>query len=144
LNNRNLAINNISGTVPHFSYADSPPGYTSGLEAAHLISSTQWSHLQSDLSSQETPFRLSKNHLSQFLASDYELNPLDVFTFDVESGWIVGADNKLLIWIPKDLRSSVYLPRTITILSSTRVILDLSNFACGSDWIKCKLPDFST
>ncbi|KAL5485795.1 hypothetical protein ACEPAI_6837 [Sanghuangporus weigelae] len=52
-------------------------------------------------------------------------------------GWVKGEEGELLIWIPEDMRASLWTHRTIAMLScqfSTK--LDLLNSPVGEDWSK--------
>ncbi|KAL5526780.1 hypothetical protein ACEPAF_8505 [Sanghuangporus sanghuang] len=56
-----------------------------------------------------------------------------------DDGWVKGEEGELLIWIPEDMRTTLWTHRTISILScqfSTK--LDLLNSPVGEDWSKAK------
>ena len=59
-----------------------------------------------------------------------------------DDGWIVGPNEKLLLWIPFSYHSSFhYTPWTKLVFPKGRSAeLDLSRMAHGSDWSKCYLP----
>ncbi|OCB85297.1 WD40 repeat-like protein [Sanghuangporus baumii] len=52
-----------------------------------------------------------------------------------DDGWVKGEEGELLIWIPEDMRASLWTPRTIAILSCPFTMkLDLLNSPVGGEW----------
>ncbi|KAL5485796.1 hypothetical protein ACEPAI_6838 [Sanghuangporus weigelae] len=52
-----------------------------------------------------------------------------------DDGWVKGEEGELLIWIPEDMRASLWTHRTIAILSCPFTMkLDLLNSSVGEDW----------
>jgi hypothetical protein len=55
-------------------------------------------------------------------------------------GWITGPRGELLLWIPPQYWSFVFItPRSscLLVIGRTRVMVDLSGFVHGTDWIRC-------
>ncbi|KAL5503923.1 hypothetical protein ACEPAH_7995 [Sanghuangporus vaninii] len=59
-----------------------------------------------------------------------------------DDGWVKGEEGELLIWIPEDMRASLWTPRTIAILSCPFTMkLDMLNSPVGEDWSKAKVAE---
>ncbi|EMD36473.1 hypothetical protein CERSUDRAFT_138149 [Gelatoporia subvermispora B] len=68
---------------------------------------------------------------------------LDPSQFRLESGWIKGPQDKLIMWIPKDYWRAVLMPRTKVLIGRYRAILDVSRFAHGDRWTECYTPSMT-
>ncbi|KAG2346199.1 hypothetical protein BDR05DRAFT_959801 [Suillus weaverae] len=55
-----------------------------------------------------------------------------------EEGWVEGPEGRLLLRIPVDLHQSVYIPGDTLVIPSHTLQLDLSHFAHGILWSKCR------
>jgi hypothetical protein len=126
--NDNDAIKNTDPTLPFES--------VSGSSAATMTSSISFSPFT------HHSFPISADLLpspSTVHARDSR-NILSVFPED--SGWIIGPNKELFLWIPADVRSSLWLPKTVTtdVASERKMYLDLSAYSCGSRWTECRRP----
>jgi hypothetical protein len=66
-------------------------------------------------------------------------DPQDFFNiYPEESGWILGPNKELFLWIPPDVRSSLWLPGTADDESENKFHLDLSRYSCGPRWTECR------
>ncbi|KAG1815703.1 uncharacterized protein BJ212DRAFT_1358125 [Suillus subaureus] len=67
--------------------------------------------------------------------SHHDLNSTPVLLKD---GWMVGADRRLLFWVPPPSRQQpFYSPRTVFVIPSGQEI-DLSRMAHGEHWSNCR------
>lgn len=60
-----------------------------------------------------------------------------------KDGWLVrtGGENRLLLWIPSDIRSILLPPLTILSISTDKSVgLNLSNGRVGELWVDCYQP----
>ncbi|EJD06306.1 WD40 repeat-like protein [Fomitiporia mediterranea MF3/22] len=58
-----------------------------------------------------------------------------------DNGWILGPQNELLLWLPPDIRSTLWRPQNAAVFScefSTK--LNFRNAACGQRWKECFNP----
>ncbi|KAG6328650.1 hypothetical protein ID866_10440 [Astraeus odoratus] len=55
-----------------------------------------------------------------------------------EDGWIVGPNDRLLLWVPKPHREWLYYPRNTLVFPRGHFELDLSNMAHGKSWQLCQ------
>jgi WD40 repeat protein len=55
-----------------------------------------------------------------------------------EEGWVEGPEGHLLLRIPVDFHQSVYIPGDTLVIPSHTLQLDLSHFAHGTSWSKCR------
>ena len=81
------------------------------------------------------------SHPQHSLAYPDLLFPPNTDTFDrrdmvkiAEDGWIIGPDDALLLWVPPELRTGLWTPRTAGLLGEEPTLLGLSNFAHGTRW----------
>ncbi|KAF7364767.1 hypothetical protein MVEN_00346600 [Mycena venus] len=51
--------------------------------------------------------------------------------------WIRGPNQELIMWVPREYHSYLQLPPRFIITASDKVILDMSRFVHGTDWVKC-------
>ena len=82
-------------------------------DSIHALRSPSFSHLQA-----HTPHPLAPN----------------------EDGWIIGPDGRLLLWVPASLYPLVYVPNILVALDDASKF-DLSHFAHGESWHKCREAD---
>ncbi|KAL0957314.1 hypothetical protein HGRIS_001123 [Hohenbuehelia grisea] len=56
-----------------------------------------------------------------------------------EDGWIRGSNDELLLWISPEYRQFVIFKpsRCILLIAKSRVVIDVSRFLHGKDWIHC-------
>ncbi|ETW77107.1 hypothetical protein HETIRDRAFT_441691 [Heterobasidion irregulare TC 32-1] len=54
-----------------------------------------------------------------------------------DDGWVVGLSDKLLFWLPFDLRAKIRLPRMLLRCGVDMTELDLSRFIHGPSWSEC-------
>ncbi|EMD30251.1 hypothetical protein CERSUDRAFT_38156, partial [Gelatoporia subvermispora B] len=55
----------------------------------------------------------------------------------LDSGWIKGPRNELIMWAPKDYYHGMMMPRTKVLVGRDRATLDVSRFVHGDRWTKC-------
>ncbi|KAJ7879760.1 hypothetical protein B0H14DRAFT_2227805, partial [Mycena olivaceomarginata] len=54
-----------------------------------------------------------------------------------EESWIRGPNQELFMWVPPEYRAFVQLPSRFIVIASARVVVDMSRFVHGTDWVKC-------
>ncbi|EMD36495.1 hypothetical protein CERSUDRAFT_115528 [Gelatoporia subvermispora B] len=69
---------------------------------------------------------------------------LDPSQFRLESGWIKGPRDEIIMWIPKDYWRGVLMPRTKVLIGRYRAMLDVSRFAHGDRWTECYTPSMTS
>ncbi|KAG1818029.1 uncharacterized protein BJ212DRAFT_1348401 [Suillus subaureus] len=57
---------------------------------------------------------------------------------NVDSGWVVGPEHRLLFWVPPASRDPFYNPATALVIPRGCPELDLSHMAHGQHWQKCR------
>lgn len=62
----------------------------------------------------------------------------------LESGWIKGPRDELIMWIPKDYWRGILMPRTKVLIGRYRAMLDVSRFAHGDSWTECYTPHMTS
>ncbi|KIJ42050.1 hypothetical protein M422DRAFT_171544, partial [Sphaerobolus stellatus SS14] len=60
-----------------------------------------------------------------------------LITYDRDSGWIIGPEKMLILWIPSAYRDRIWPLGCVQMLGINPVILDLSQLACGPLWVDC-------
>ncbi|OJA14567.1 hypothetical protein AZE42_06365 [Rhizopogon vesiculosus] len=55
-----------------------------------------------------------------------------------EEGWIIGPTGRLLLWIPANFYPVMYVPGNTLVIPNDALQLDLSCFAHGTSWPKCR------
>ncbi|OAX35139.1 WD40 repeat-like protein [Rhizopogon vinicolor AM-OR11-026] len=53
-------------------------------------------------------------------------------------GWIIGPEGQLLFWIPVNLYPLIYAPGNVLVMPNNASQFDLSCFAHGTSWHKCR------
>ncbi|EMD36351.1 hypothetical protein CERSUDRAFT_124240 [Gelatoporia subvermispora B] len=64
--------------------------------------------------------------------------------FRLDSGWIKGPRNELIMWAPKDYYHGMMMPRTKVLVGRDRATLDVSRFVHGDRWTKCYAPNITS
>ena len=57
---------------------------------------------------------------------------------NINDGWVLGQAGELLFWVPPVLRRGLYQPRNTLVISNITTQLDLSSFAHGEAWSRCR------
>ncbi|KAG1811856.1 uncharacterized protein BJ212DRAFT_1434576 [Suillus subaureus] len=60
------------------------------------------------------------------------------FFLNSDSGWVVGPERRLLLWVPPASRRLFYSPGTVLVIPRGGPELDLSRMAHGQHWQKCR------
>jgi WD40 repeat protein len=58
----------------------------------------------------------------------------DKITFNIQSGWILGPNKELLLWIPPWHRDGLYMPKNSLVIAPHVTMLDYSKFVHGTGW----------
>ncbi|KAJ7862812.1 WD40-repeat-containing domain protein [Mycena olivaceomarginata] len=54
-----------------------------------------------------------------------------------EDSWIRGPNQELIMWVPPEYHCYLQLPPCFMVIASARVVVDMTRFAHGTDWVKC-------
>jgi WD40 repeat protein len=97
---------------------------------------------------QATPRSSLNEHIAPFetpLASGNVANDLHSTWAIDKTGWVVTRNSKLLIWLPRDLKSVVLHPRNSVVMSRRGSLsLDFSKANIGELWQQCYQPTSTT
>ncbi|KAJ6458283.1 hypothetical protein C8R45DRAFT_1032136 [Mycena sanguinolenta] len=55
----------------------------------------------------------------------------------IEGSWIRGPRQELLMWVPPEYRFYLQLRPRFIVIACARVVVDMSCFVHGTDWVKC-------
>jgi WD40 repeat protein len=57
----------------------------------------------------------------------------------MENGWVVGENEELLFWLPKDHREGLFWPGNIAVIGGSGIPthVDLTTFRYGENWAEC-------
>ncbi|KIJ42157.1 hypothetical protein M422DRAFT_171537, partial [Sphaerobolus stellatus SS14] len=69
--------------------------------------------------------------------SHKSITSLDSISFNKATGWILGPNDELILWIPFSYRERLWLPCYLAIMGINTVTLDLSQFVHGPSWTDC-------
>ncbi|EMD36360.1 hypothetical protein CERSUDRAFT_155994 [Gelatoporia subvermispora B] len=64
--------------------------------------------------------------------------------FRLDSGWIKGPQDELIMWAPRDYHHGMMMPRTKLLIGRDRATLDVSRFVHGDRWTECYTPDITS
>ncbi|KIJ42176.1 hypothetical protein M422DRAFT_171603 [Sphaerobolus stellatus SS14] len=82
-------------------------------------------------------FSPNKQHAINLLSLSESITCLDSISFNRATGWILGPNNELILWIPFSYRERLWPPRSLVIMGLDTVDLDLSQFVHGPSWTDC-------
>ncbi|KAF8137958.1 WD40-repeat-containing domain protein [Mycena galopus ATCC 62051] len=54
-----------------------------------------------------------------------------------KESWIRGLNQELIMWVPPEYHCYLQLPPHFIVITSARVVVDMSCFVHGTDWVKC-------
>ncbi|KAJ7191429.1 WD40 repeat-like protein, partial [Mycena pura] len=75
---------------------------------------------------------------SRQVAAGSDGGTIRIFEYDPDVGWILTATGEPMLWIPPWLRSSLYLPHDMLVISPYGTTkLNLARFVHGTEWQKC-------
>ncbi|KIJ49027.1 hypothetical protein M422DRAFT_225698 [Sphaerobolus stellatus SS14] len=82
-------------------------------------------------------FSPNKQHAINLLSLSESTTSLDSISFNSATGWILGPNNELILWIPFSYRERLWPPRCLVVMGLDVVDLDLSQFVHGASWTDC-------
>jgi len=79
----------------------------------------------------------SRQHHALCSATSFLQNPHATVS-RTGDGWIVDPEGRLLLWVPSNFHPSMYFPGNTLVIPNDSLQLDLSCFAHGTLWDKCR------
>ncbi|KAJ7934534.1 hypothetical protein B0H13DRAFT_2488367 [Mycena leptocephala] len=73
----------------------------------------------------------------KFSPSTVDLSPGPITLPHVNESWIRGPRQELIMWVPPEYRFYLQLPSRFIVIASARVVVDMSRFVHGTDWVRC-------
>lgn len=82
------------------------------------------------------------SHLCRDITTQYPAHLFPLQTFNIKDGWIVGPNDKLLLWVPPANHPGLQSPASKNcVMGVTQITeLDFRNFCCGTEWMRCREP----
>ncbi|KAF7364754.1 hypothetical protein MVEN_00345300 [Mycena venus] len=103
-------------------------------DGAHIISgSKDWTICVWDV-------RTGVTKAAKFSPSTLDLSTCPITLPLTGDSWIRGPNQELIMWVPPEYRSYLQLPGRFITIASARVIVDMSCFVHGTEWVKCYTP----
>ncbi|KIJ49015.1 hypothetical protein M422DRAFT_161841, partial [Sphaerobolus stellatus SS14] len=82
-------------------------------------------------------FSPNKQHAIKLLSLSESITSLNSISFNRTTGWILGPNNELILWIPFSYRDRLWSPHYLAVVGLDVVDLDLSQFVHGPSWTDC-------
>ncbi|KAJ7619033.1 hypothetical protein B0H17DRAFT_1114145, partial [Mycena rosella] len=73
----------------------------------------------------------------RFTPSTVDLSAGPITLPHEKESWIHGPRQELVMWVPPEYRLYLHLPPHFIVIGSARVVVDISRFVHGTDWVKC-------
>lgn len=78
---------------------------------------------------------------TSLLSWPYQLQLGPRWSSYIEDGYIMNAQDEIILWVPYHTRHRLMTPRTRLILGAEAIYLDFSRFKYGTSWTECYTPD---
>ncbi|KIJ25453.1 hypothetical protein M422DRAFT_237023 [Sphaerobolus stellatus SS14] len=76
-------------------------------------------------------------HAINLLSLSESITSLDSISFNRATGWILGPNNELILWIPFSYCERLWPLRCFVVIGPDVIALDLSQFVHGPFWTDC-------
>ncbi|KAF7341547.1 hypothetical protein MVEN_01892400 [Mycena venus] len=70
-------------------------------------------------------------------SSTMDLSTSPITLPHTKGSWIHGPRQELVMWVPQEYRSYLQVPPHHIVIASARVVVNMSHFVHGTDWVKC-------
>jgi WD40 repeat protein len=81
--------------------------------------------------------RTGSTTADKFTSSTVDLGTDAITLPYAQESWVRGPNQELIMWVPPEYRFCLQLPPRYIVIASARVIVDMSHFVHGTDWVKC-------
>ncbi|KAJ6564870.1 peptidase C14 [Mycena vulgaris] len=118
-------------TEPIQGHTDSVLSVAFSPDGAHIVSGS------SDHTIRVWDARTGVTTANKFTPSTVDLSAGPITLPHVNESWIRGPRQELVMWVPPEYRVYLQLSPRFIVIGSARVIVDMSRFVHGTDWVKC-------